>query len=254
MSDPAPPPADHGHDDDKKKAKGAGLSNKIVLAVAAVNLLATTGLGAVVVLRGNSAPAAPAAEHGEAPADGGPAGEHGEAKAGEHGEAKPAEGGHGEAKPAEGGHGEAKPAEGGHGEAKPAEGGHGAPPAEGGHGAPPAAEGGHGAPAPAASSDGGGMKTARLEDIVVHLRNPEVDRYARLTIDVEMENADEVKQLEDNVPRVRDAVITTLSSHTFEELRGAEGLGRLKSWLREAIDNVVPGHVTAVYVSAFLVQ
>ncbi len=98
------------------------------------------------------------------------------------------------------------------------------------------------------------MNTARLEDIVVHLRNPEVDRYARLTIDVEMENFDEVKQLEDNVPRVRDAVITTLSAHTFEELRGAEGLARLKSWLREAIDNVVPGRVTAVYVSAFLVQ
>ena len=98
------------------------------------------------------------------------------------------------------------------------------------------------------------MNTARLEDIVVHLRNPEVDRYARLTIDVEMESAEEVKQLEDNVPRVRDAVITTLSSHTFEELRGAEGLGRLKAWLREAIDNVVPGRVTAVYVSAFLVQ
>ncbi|HEY1099491.1 MAG TPA: flagellar basal body-associated FliL family protein [Myxococcota bacterium] len=233
MSDPAP---DHAA---PAPAKSGGLSGKLVLAVAGINLLATTGLAAVVVLRGN--PAAPPAahaeeggEHGDKKAEGG---EHGEKKAEGHGEEKPAAEGHGEEKPAAEGHGEEKPAEGGHGEAaKPAEGGE--------HGAAPAAAG----------ATPAGMNTARLEDIVVHLRNPEVDRYARLTLDVEMSNAEEVKALQDNVPRVRDAVIMTLSEHTFEELRGAEGLTRMKGWLRNAIDDVVPGRVSAVYISTFLVQ
>ena len=184
-----------------------GLSGKLVLIVAGLNLLATTGLAAVVVLRG--APAAPvvaaAAEHGAAPTA-------------EHAARPEAE--------------TPPPAE-----AAPTE---------------PAAAGATAATAGASSTST--LNTARLEDIVVHLRNPEVDRYARLTIDVEMQNANEVKALQDNVPRVRDAVIMALSEHTFEELRGSEGLARMKGWLRDAIDDVVPGRVTNVYVSTFLVQ
>ena len=184
-----------------------GLSGKLVLIVAGLNLLATTGLAAVVVLRG--APAAPvvatAAEHVAAPTA-------------EHAARPEAE--------------TPPPAE-----AAPTE---------------PAAAGATAATAGASSTST--LNTARLEDIVVHLRNPEVDRYARLTIDVEMQNANEVKALQDNVPRVRDAVIMALSEHTFEELRGSEGLARMKGWLRDAIDDVVPGRVTNVYVSTFLVQ
>ncbi len=200
MSDPAAPvPA--------TPVAAGGLSGKLVLIVAGLNLLATTGLAAVVVLRG--APAAPvvaaAAEHGAAPTA-------------EHAARPEAE--------------TPPPAE-----AAPTE---------------PAAAGATAATAGASSTST--LNTARLEDIVVHLRNPEVDRYARLTIDVEMQNANEVKALQDNVPRVRDAVIMALSEHTFEELRGSEGLARMKGWLRDAIDDVVPGRVTNVYVSTFLVQ
>lgn len=200
MSDPAAPvPA--------TPVAAGGLSGKLVLIVAGLNLLATTGLAAVVVLRG--APAAPvvatAAEHVAAPTA-------------EHAARPEAE--------------TPPPAE-----AAPTE---------------PAAAGATAATAGASSTST--LNTARLEDIVVHLRNPEVDRYARLTIDVEMQNANEVKALQDNVPRVRDAVIMALSEHTFEELRGSEGLARMKGWLRDAIDDVVPGRVTNVYVSTFLVQ
>lgn len=219
MSDPAPPaPA--------PAAPTKGLSGgKVVLLVAGVNLLATAGLAAVVLLRPGtvSAPPAPAAEAAAAPA----AGEHAPAAA-EHAPA-----------PAAGEHGAAPAAE--------------KAPAEGEHGAAPAAAEGHAKPEAASSGDMTAT-TARIEDLVIHLRNPEVDRYARLTIDVEMERSDELEQLKENIPRVRDAVIMTLCEHTFEELRGAEGLTRMKGWLRDAIDAVVPGQVKAVYVSAFLVQ
>jgi|GEM_PF-529289 len=224
MSDPAPPAPEPA-------ASTKGLSGgKVVLLVAGVNLLATAGLAAVVLLRpGSIAPAtpptaeaaAPAAAAGEHPPAAAPAaaGEHGAPPAGEHGAAPAAE------------------------KAAPAAGEHGAAPPAGGHAKPEAA-----------SSGDMSSTTARIEDLVIHLRNPEVDRYARLTIDVEMERADELEQLKENIPRVRDAVIMTLCEHTFEELRGAEGLTRMKGWLRDAIDAVVPGRVKAVYISAFLVQ
>jgi flagellar basal body-associated protein FliL len=151
-----------------------------------------------------------------APADHGKK-EHG--GGGEHGtEEKKEEGG---------GHGEEKKAEGGHGEEKKAEGD---------------------------SKDAPTGSTARLEDIIVHLRNPEVDRYARLTLDVEMSTPSELTQLQPRTPQIRDAVITALSEETYESLRGAEGLQMMKDKVRARIDDVVPGTVRAVYVSGFIVQ
>jgi flagellar basal body-associated protein FliL len=192
----------------------AALSSKVVLAVAGVNLLATAGLAALVVLRGPGAAAAPAA-----PAAAAAAGEHDTAPAADKAAAPAAEKAAGEAA---------------------------APAPSAGADKPKEASGAAAADAPS--------NTARLEDIVIHLRNPEVDRYARLTIDVEMTRSDDLRQLQDNVPRVRDAIILTLSAYTFEELRGPEGLGRMKIYLRDAIDKVVPGDVSAVYISTFLVQ
>jgi flagellar basal body-associated protein FliL len=203
-----------------------GFSSKLVLAVAGANLVATAGLATLVVVRGQApAPATASAEgHGEG-------GEQAEKKEGEHAEKK--EGGHAEKK-------EGAPAE---GEKK-----------EGEHAEKKEGEDKGGEKAATASSGETPASTARLDDIVIHLRNPEVDRYARLTIDVEMSRPVDLKQLEDNVPRVRDAIIVALSAYTFEELRGPEGLARMKAVLRDAIDKVVPGDVVAVYVSTFLVQ
>jgi flagellar FliL protein len=196
------------NEEERTPPASKGFSSKLVLAVAGANLLATAGLAALVVVRGQApAPAtAPAGgeSHGEQGKEGAPPEE--KKKEGEQKEEK--------------NEGEHK-----RGDKKES--------------SPAAAE---------------SVSTARLEDIVIHLRNPEVDRYARLTIDVEMSRPDELKQLQDNVPRVRDAIIVALSAYTFEELRGPEGLARMKIVLRDAIDKVVPGDVTAIYVSTFLVQ
>lgn len=199
-------------------------ANKVLLGIVGANLLVSTAMTVFVVTRPAPSVAPVAAAHGEAKGEekGEEKGEHGEAKA--EGEAKKEE--HGEAKKEEGG--EAKKEE--HGEAK--------------------AEG----EKKTATSDATTGSTARLEDIIVHLRNPEIDRYARLTLDVEMATPSELTQLQPRTPQIRDAVITALSEETFESLRGAEGLSNMKAKLRERIDSVVPGTVRAVYVSGFIVQ
>lgn len=225
MSTPEKPEKTDKHE--KAAKPEAPPTPKALLGLVGANLLVTVGLAAVVVVTRPGPAAAAAAPAHEAAAE-----EHGEKKA-EHGEEKKAE--HGEEKNAE--HGEEKPAE--HGEKK----------AE--HGEEKKAEHAESKP----SDDGPvGGSTARLDDIIVHLRNPEVDRYARLTLDVEMADPSQIAQLQQRTPQIRDTVITALSEETFESLRGAEGLLTMKEKLRQRIDAVVPGDVRALYVSGFIVQ
>ena len=206
----------------KPEAQAAPPTPKALLGLVGANLLVTVGLAAVVVITrpgpAVAAPNAPAAQAEEQAA-------HGEEKKAEHGEEKKAE--HGEEKKPE--HSAEKKAE--HGEEKKAEHGDGK-----------------------AADDTVGGTTARLDDIIVHLRNPEVDRYARLTLDVEMADPSQIAQLQQRTPQIRDTVITALSEETFESLRGAEGLIAMKEKLKQRIDAVVPGDVRALYVSGFIVQ
>ncbi len=121
-----------------------------------------------------------------------------------------------------------------------------------------------GGPAPAATSaeaaevqapaEGAGP-TVKLADFVVRLRNPEVDRFARLSFELELANEASRGRLTERMPRVRDAIIAYLSDRTLEELRGSEGLARAKSELLVRLAEVLPpGDVRALWVTDFVVQ
>jgi flagellar FliL protein len=97
--------------------------------------------------------------------------------------------------------------------------------------------------------------TVRLSDFVVHLRNPEADRYAKVSFELELGSDEDKGVLTPYLPRVRDAVITYLSDRTSEELRGSEGLDRLKHDLSKVIDGIVPSRsVRSVYIADFVLQ
>ena len=212
-------------------APAAPKANKVMIALVAGNLLVTAGLGGFIVTR----PAQDAAgqhseEKGEKAEDDKSPTEHDEGT-------DPAEGDKAEGEKKEGDKAEGDKKEGEKKEGEKKEGEKKAGAAEG------------------APKEGvGASTTARLDDIIVRLRNPEIDRYARLTLDVEMADPGDLGQLTLRSPHIRDAVITALSEKTFEDLRGAEGLGRMKALLRERIDEVVPGEVSAIYISGFIVQ
>jgi flagellar FliL protein len=148
-----------------------------------------------------------------------PEGVHGEAKADEHGAAK-ADGGHGEKKE-EGGHGEAT-AEGAHGEAKPGK-----------------------APGP----------TLALPDFIVHLRDTDADRYARVSFEVELGDEKAKEVVNGRLPQVRDAFLTHLSDRTVDELRGSEAIAQLKDALTQRLRSIAPeAPVKALYVTQLVVQ
>lgn len=129
-----------------------------------------------------------------------------------------------------------------------------AAPAEGEHGAAPEGEAAS-APEGGAKADGAGRPVARIDNLVVRLRNPEADRFARITIDVELGRAADLGAFQSGLPRVRDATITAISDYTAEQLAGSTGMSKLKADLMKRINEVMPGgKVTAVYLSDFVVQ
>jgi len=129
----------------------------------------------------------------------------------------------------------------------------GAKKAEGGEGAAPAGEGKGGqaeAKGPAAPGP-----TQKLADFVVHLRDPEADRYARVSFEVEVGSEEEKARLTGFMPRIRDSVIAYLSDRTLEELRGAESIARTKSALVERMTQLAPGvHIRGLYVTDLVIQ
>jgi flagellar FliL protein len=110
-----------------------------------------------------------------------------------------------------------------------------------------------------AGKDGGGPAapgpTAKLADFVVHLRNPDADRYARLSFEIEVASEEDKAKLAAFMPRVRDGFIAYLSDRTFEELRGSEAIERTKNALGEKLAAMAPGvAVRGVYVTDLVIQ
>jgi flagellar FliL protein len=97
--------------------------------------------------------------------------------------------------------------------------------------------------------------TAKLADFVVHLRNPDTDRYARLSFEIEVATEEDKVRLGAFMPRVRDGFIAYLSDRTFEELRGSEAIERTKNALGERLAEMAPGvTVRGVYVTDLVIQ
>jgi flagellar protein FliL len=127
----------------------------------------------------------------------------------------------------------------------------------GGHaaGSKPAAEGAgdaHGEAATAAAPPG---PTTRMPDFVVHLRDAEVDRYARLSFEVELASEEEKARFEKFGPRIRDGFISYLSDRTLEEFRGSDQVKKVKTTLHEALKELAPGvKIRALYITDLVIQ
>jgi flagellar FliL protein len=137
-----------------------------------------------------------------------------------------------------------------------------AAPKEGGHDAPKEGHGGAGSGGhEAKGGDKGGASpigagpTLRLADFVVHLRNPESDRYARFSFEIEVASDKDKESLTARTAQVRDAFIIFLSDRTVEELRGGAGLDKLKQALFERLLEVATDcHVRNLYITDFVLQ
>ncbi len=97
--------------------------------------------------------------------------------------------------------------------------------------------------------------TLKMPDFVVHLRNPEAERYARLAVELELAGEPDKEKVTLYLPRLRDAFIAYFSDRTTEELMGSEALARTKQELFKKVEELVPGkRVRALYITDFVVQ
>lgn len=105
----------------------------------------------------------------------------------------------------------------------------------------------------------GGKETpgamVRLADFVVHLRDPDADRYARMSFEVELPDDKAKEAFGARLPQVRDAFLAFLSDRTTEELRGSEAMARVKGALVQKLSEVAPNSgVRGLYLTELVVQ
>jgi flagellar FliL protein len=106
------------------------------------------------------------------------------------------------------------------------------------------------------SAAGGGIgPTVRLADFIIHLRNPETERYARISFEIEMGSEPDKEQMTSHLPRIRETFIAYLSDQTLEDLRGSDGIKKTKEALLQKLNEIAPKSAPrAIYITDLVIQ
>ena len=94
-----------------------------------------------------------------------------------------------------------------------------------------------------------------VQPFVVNLANPIGSKIVRLTMELEMIDEASVKQLNQEMVKVRDSIILLLSSKTYTDLAPMEGKLQLKNEIVERVNQILGGpKVTKVYFTDMIFQ
>ena len=123
--------------------------------------------------------------------------------------------------------------------------------------AKPATEGekGGGEHGDAAGEAGAPGPTTKLADFVVHLRDADSERYARVSFEMEVQDEKAKEAVTVRMPQIRDVFLAYLSDRTAEELRGSDAIARVKGTLSQKLSEIAPGSpVRNLFVTELIVQ
>lgn len=97
--------------------------------------------------------------------------------------------------------------------------------------------------------------TLRLPDFVVHLRDEDSERYARVSFEMEVQDEKAKEAVTARLPQIRDAFLAYLSDRTADQLRGSDAISRVKGTLTEKLAEIAPGvPVRKLFVTELIVQ
>jgi flagellar FliL protein len=122
------------------------------------------------------------------------------------------------------------------------------------------AEGAHGAPAGdhagAAGAHAGGIGSMRpLDPFLANLADENVQRYLKMSLQVEFVGAEPPAAFDARLPQTRDVILTLVTSKTFADIRTPEGKERLREDIIDRINHVLAHDaVKSVYFTEFIVQ
>jgi len=119
--------------------------------------------------------------------------------------------------------------------------------ADAGHGAK--SGGGHGK----ASAGVGSMRP--LDPFLANLADENVQRYLKMSIQVEFVGAEPPVAFDARLPQTRDVILTLVTSKSFADIRTPEGKERLREDIIDRINHVLAQDaVKSVYFTEFIVQ
>ncbi len=94
-----------------------------------------------------------------------------------------------------------------------------------------------------------------MEQFVVNLLSESGGRFLKTSLDIELENQEMSPEMDMKKPAIRDIIIRTLSSKTFEEIGTEKGKERLKDEMVEKINEILAdGQIKNIFFTNFVVQ
>lgn len=100
-----------------------------------------------------------------------------------------------------------------------------------------------------------GAVIVSLDTFTVNLADPLGRRYLKITMDVELTGEDAATQLESENPKVKDRIITLLTSMSYADISSPEGKLLLKNEIVDRLNQILGGSkVLNVYFTEFIVQ
>lgn len=92
-----------------------------------------------------------------------------------------------------------------------------------------------------------------LETFIVNLQVK--GSFLRTTIQLEFAESELPHTIENDTPKIKDAVIKVLSAKSSSELLTSEGKEKIKTEVRESVNEILGGEeVTQVYFTEFIIQ
>jgi flagellar FliL protein len=114
---------------------------------------------------------------------------------------------------------------------------------------------GHGEGAAPADTTGAPGPILKLENFIIQLRSTDTDRYVRVAFDLELTDESDRAAVTARMSHIRDAVISYFSDRSLDELRGSEGIERIKQAIAKKLDEILLAHrVKAVFVTELVIQ
>jgi len=114
---------------------------------------------------------------------------------------------------------------------------------------------GHGESAAAADPSGAPGPILKLENFIIQLRGTDTDRYVRVAFDLELGGEADRAAVQARMPHIRDAIISYFSDRALDELRGSEGMDRIKQAVSKKLDDILAAHrVRSVFITELVIQ
>ena len=94
-----------------------------------------------------------------------------------------------------------------------------------------------------------------MDQFVVNLLSQSGGKYLKVAFNIELDSEELVAELDSKKPLIRDIVIRSLSSKTFEEISTAKGKDRLKDEIVSNINDILAdGQIKNIFFTDFVVQ